>query len=217
MWQLERILPQASAILQFMPDFSLEKQIWDQNYKIIAGCDEVGRGSFAGPVVAATVVFAPISNQTPKINDSKKLTQKQREIADKWIKQNSLAWGIGQANVNFINHYGIVKATNFAFRQAIKNTKIQIDYLLIDAFYIPYVRGVGLKRQRAIVKGDAKSISIAAASIIAKVYRDNLMVNLAKSHKNYNWESNKGYGTKYHRQAISKYGPTKYHRELWLD
>ena len=221
-----------------LPDFSFEKRLHKQGYKLIAGVDEVGRGCFAGPVVAGAVIFGkrvrplgspkalpptnklgapslgPPASRHPfvVINDSKKLSQKQREVADKWIRKNALAYGIASASVAQINKLGIKKATEIAFRKAISQARP--DYLLIDAFYIPYVKGLRRRNQKAIVKGDSLSFSIAAASIIAKVYRDKLMSGLAKKSefKNYNWAKNKGYGTKEHQKMILKYGTTKLHR-----
>jgi ribonuclease HII len=153
------------------------------------------------------------------INDSKQLSSKQREIADIWIRKNALAWGIGQASVSEINGLGIKKATEIAFRKAIKNCRTKIDYLLIDAFYIPYVRGLRHKNQLPIIKGDTKSISIAAASIVAKVYRDKIMVKLSQNpkYKKYKWDKNKGYGTLEHRETIKKYGTTRLHRKQFVD
>ena len=194
----------------------------------IAGVDEVGKGCFAGPVVAAAVAFAPITNlQLPIynefskeiiINDSKQLRPKQRERADKWIRNNALSFGIGQASVAEINKLGIKKASEIAFRKAIKACGKPVDYLLIDAFFIPYVKGLRRKKQQAIIKGDTKSISIAAASIIAKVYRDNLMLKLSKrpKYRKYGWGRNKGYGTREHQNAIKKYGITRQHRKAFV-
>ena len=248
-----------------LPDFSFERRLHKQGYKLIAGVDEVGRGSFAGPVVAGCVIFNPVgvlSLASPtalppankrgapsvvppgsrhpfssvRINDSKKLSPKQREIADKWIRGNARAFGIGQASVSQINRFGIKKATEIAFRKAIVNCspsgggKLSIDYLLIDAFYIPRVLGLRRKNparnashsdaggQKAIKKGDTMSISIAAASIVAKVYRDKLMVSLDKQskYKKYGWAQNKGYGTRVHREAIKIYGVTKLHRKQFV-
>ena len=153
------------------------------------------------------------------INDSKKLSPKRREIADKWIRKNALAFGIGSASVAQINKVGIKKASEIAFRKAIKNCGVEIDYLLIDAFFIPYVKGLRRKNQKPIIKGDTKSVSIAAASIIAKVYRDKLMMDLGKKSKyrKYKWVKNKGYGTLEHRNAIKKYGLTRQHRKKFVE
>ena len=154
--------------MKSLPTFIYEKQIWKRGYRYIAGIDEVGRGCFAGPVVAGAVVFGKFSNfQFPFsiegkgkviINDSKKLTKTQREVAAEWIKENCLVWGIGEASASTINRVGIVKATEMAFRKAIKMAndptshkatlgarQIKIDFLLIDAFYIPQVKGLRRK------------------------------------------------------------------------
>jgi ribonuclease HII len=198
-----------------LPDLSYERRLWKKGYKLVGGVDEVGRGAFAGPVVAGCVVFQKGSVDSPvRVDDSKKLSPKRREEADIWIRKNCLAWGIGEASVSKINRLGIKKASEIAFRKAIVGCKIKIDYLLIDAFFVPYVRGLRKKNQMPIVRGDAKSLSIAAASIIAKVYRDKLMGSL-KDEK-YGWESNKGYGTKNHQQALKKYGASKLHRKLFI-
>lgn len=222
------------------PSFYYEKKLWKNGLSFIAGLDEVGRGCFAGSVVAGSVVFEP-GKKIPDeitINDSKKLSAKVREQLDKWIKENALTWGVGEASVAMINRSGMTKATNYAFRKAIKRATGRIDdrieYLLIDAFYIPYTRNFpvvrkndkllenifdGNSRQMAIKKGDSKSTSIAAASIIAKVYRDKRMKRLAKKKdfKVYKWEKNKGYGTKEHREAIVKFGTTKHHRQQFVN
>ncbi len=207
-----------------LPDFSFERKLHNEGYKLIAGVDEVGRGCFAGPVVAGCVVFSRSSklyiSRHPLIiiNDSKKLSAKRREIADKWIRENAVACGIGAASVSQINKFGIKKATEIAFRKAIKSCEVQIDHLLIDAFYIPYVRGLRRKNQKAIIKGDTKSVSIAAASIIAKVYRDKLMTDLGgkRKYKKYKWHKNKGYGTKEHQEMIRKYGTCNLHRTIFV-
>jgi len=172
--------------------------------------------------------------QTIGIDDSKRLTAKKREILAKVIKKY-FYWGIGEGSVAEINRLGIVKATERAMRRALKSIKYQASsikykrkkdilntyylipntkfFLLVDAFYVKYIPGIGLRNQQAIIHGDQKSISIAAASIIAKVYRDALMQKLALRYIRYHWERNKGYGTKEHREAIKKYGITKQHRK----
>ncbi len=214
-------------------NFSFENKLWKLGYKVVAGVDEVGRGCFAGPVVAGCVVFPKILNTRyhipVRIDDSKKLSPRQREKAAEWIKRNALSWGIGESSTALINRIGMGKATKAAFRKAIaaankevgKWKKSHIDFLLIDAFYIPYVKGLRRKNQKAIINGDEKSISIAAASIIAKVYRDNLMRKLQNSKnpkfKVYGWGRNKGYGTREHQNAIKKYGITRYHRKQFVE
>ncbi|HWA51603.1 MAG TPA: ribonuclease HII [Patescibacteria group bacterium] len=200
-----------------MPDFSYENKLWKKGINVIAGLDEVGRGSLAGPVVTAFVSFNKNTKMNILINDSKKMSAKNRELANNWIKRNAINYGIGKASVAEINRHGIVKATNMAFRRALKNSHTKVDYLLIDAFYIPNIRGLRRTKQLPIIKGDSKSYSIAAASIIAKVYRDELMTKLSqnKKYSSYCWHKNKGYGTKEHRDAIAKYGLTNYHRKLF--
>jgi len=188
----------------------------------VAGIDEVGRGSFAGPVMAGCVVFGE-KTKIPdglKIDDSKKLRPLERRRASEWIKRNTLAWGIGGAPVSVINRLGMAKATKMAFRRAISqaNRRLdgRIDFLLIDAFFIPYVRGLRRKNQQAIINGDEKSFSIAAASIIAKVERDRQMLRFSRKYPKYGWGRNKGYGTRQHQQALKKYGMTRYHRKAFV-
>lgn len=205
-----------------LPDFSFEKELWNAGHDFIAGADEVGRGAFAGPVYAAIVVFPKDFVKTSHgkskskvvIDDSKKLTQKRRIEAYDWIKDNALKFGIGDCPVTKINNLGIVKATHIAYRKALQKVSqdLSLHWLLVDAFPIPHLPGIGKKHQTAIIKGDQKSFSIAAASIIAKVERDNYMTRLAEKFSHYHWHHNKGYGTKAHRQAISKYGICPHHR-----
>ena len=225
------------------PNNYYEKRIWRKGVIFLAGIDEVGRGSFAGPVVCGAVVFPKDTNRRkiPSdiiINDSKKMTDRQRRIADKWIRKNVLGWGVGSSSVAEINKKGIVKATHSGFRRAIVSLNRRLDsrveYLLIDAFYIPYIRYYPMRykkarrnqklkdvkaKQLAIVNGDEKSLSIAAASIIAKVYRDNLMIKLSKNkrYSHYHWDRNKGYGTKEHIEAIRKFGATRLHRKKFVE
>ncbi len=209
-----------------LPDFSFENEQLDC---LVIGVDEVGRGALAGPVVAgATAIITnnPI-NQLPVefwlelgIDDSKRLTPKKREELAKIIKENAF-WGIGEVSATYINSHGIVKATEKAMRLAIKYLRAKVKekqcFVLIDAFQLKHVAGVGLKRQKGIIKGDQKSISIAAASIIAKVYRDNLMIRLHKKHPSYGWHNNKGYGTKEHLKSIKDFGAHKIHRKDFLN
>ncbi len=223
-----------------LPSFSFEKKYWRKNFKYVAGLDEVGRGAFAGPIVAGCVVFESKANipSDIEINDSKKLNSRKRRKAKEWITSNALGWGTGEVSASVINKVGVSKAAQMAFRRAIEgaNNRMQrrVDYLLIDAFYIPYVRSLPMRRKKArknlelkdgrarqwaITKGDQKSISIAAASIIAKVHRDDVMKSLNEKprYKRYGWDKNKGYGTKKHGKAIKRYGISKYHRKQFVD
>ncbi|HEY5601000.1 MAG TPA: ribonuclease HII [Patescibacteria group bacterium] len=191
------------------PDLSFEKPLWDSGYNLIAGIDEVGRGAFAGPVVAAAVILPRNFNIPSGLNDSKKVKPNLRKKLAEQIKMQALDYCISEISVANINKYGIGKATQMAFRKCLKGLK-KAEYLLIDAFYI---KQVNRKNQKPIIKGDEKSATIAAASIIAKVYRDQIMKKLAKKYPNYKWSKNKGYGTKDHRTAIAKFGLTRHHRK----
>lgn len=204
------------------PNFSFEKRKWRKGFKFVAGVDEVGRGSFAGPVMAGCVVFekkVEIPDEI-RIDDSKKLRPLERRKVSKWIKENALTWGIGETPVSVINRLGMAKATKMAFRRAIddanKRLNRRINFLLIDAFFIPYVRGLRRKNQLAIVNGDEKSFSIAAASIVAKVERDKKMLRFSRQYPRYGWGRNKGYGTRQHREALKKYGTTRLHRKAFV-
>jgi ribonuclease HII len=210
-----------------LPNLEYEKQLWQKDYLVI-GVDEVGRGALVGSVTAAACLFSngrnfikETNSQKIKISDSKKLTPNQRFIAHQWIKKNCLACGFGGVGVNEINKIGIAKASIKAMRRAIKQLKTELAkrlnnkfklFVLSDYFYIPHLKNIGINQQKPIVHGDEISFSIAAASIIAKVERDRLMVKLAKHYPLYKWAKNKGYGTLEHRNVIIKYGITKYHR-----
>lgn len=217
------------------PNFYWEKKEWKKGYLVI-GVDEVGRGALAGPLVVGAVIFSnPYQTDSPAsfikkiesfgINDSKKLSAKKRKILAKVIKKNCLAWAVSVVSVRFINNHGIGVAFQKGVRDILRKLEISPAapgrfkskiYLLIDGFYVKCLRGIGLRNQKAIVGGDEKSISIAAASIIVKVYRDQLMGRLAKKYPKYHWEKNKGYGTKEHLKALKKYGKTKFHRDLFI-
>lgn len=217
------------------PDLQEEKKLWKKNY-LVVGLDEVGRGAFAGPVVVGAVCFdetiidsveTPLIAPLQDIDDSKRLKPKKRKILAKEIKKHALAWAISEVGVSTINKIGIGRATEKAMRLAVKCVlsglpnwsnlpNLTKPFLLVDAFQIKYLRGIGLKNQKGIIKGDRKSVSIAAASIIAKVHRDNLMRKLSRKYKKYGWGKNKGYGTKKHREAIKKHGATKLHRRAFV-
>lgn len=187
-----------------------EKKYW-QSLDYVGGIDEVGRGPLAGPVVTACVVF-PKDVDILYINDSKKLTAAKREELYQEIMEKALSVSIGMASEARIDEINILQADYEAMRQAISLSKVPIQLLLNDAVTIP---DVDIK-QVAIIKGDAKSISIGAASIIAKVTRDRMMVEYDKMYPEYNFASNKGYGSKEHIEAIKKYGPCPIHRRSFI-
>lgn len=180
-------------------------------YNYICGIDEVGRGPLAGPVVAAAVILPKDCNLL-YINDSKQLSEKKREELYDAIMECAIAVGVGSIPPNKIDELNILNATYEAMRQAIGNLKVKPDLLLNDAVIIPEVS----IKQVSIIKGDAKSISIAAASIIAKVTRDRIMVAYDGLFPNYCFGSNKGYGSKEHIEALKQYGPTLLHRRTFI-
>ena len=176
--------------------------------KIIAGVDEVGRGSLIGPVYAAAVILNKSINRKD-LKDSKSLSKNKREKLFTYIKKNS-TWAIGQASVKEIEKMNILHASLLAMKRAIIKLKKKPNLVLIDGNKLPNLKNYNL---RYIVKGDQKIPSISAASIIAKVTRDKLITNLSKKFKNYSWETNFGYGTKKHLKALKKFGATKHHRK----
>lgn len=180
-------------------------------FTYIAGIDEAGRGPLAGPVVAAAVIFQK-DIFLPFLNDSKKVTQKRREALFDEIKQNAVSYGIGLASNTLIDEINILQATYEAMREAVNALKKTPDILLVDAVHIPDIN----IKQVGIVKGDAKSVSIAAASILAKVTRDRLMVEYDKIYPKYGFSSNKGYGTAAHIEALKRFGPCEIHRKTFI-
>lgn len=191
------------------PTLQLEQKLWKSGYRYIAGLDEVGRGCFAGPVVVGAVIFPKNFRIMDGLADSKLLKPRQRENLESAIKNQALCWSIAEIGVRHINKHGIGKATQMAFRKAIKSLEKSPDFILIDAFYIKHLNR---KRQKAVQDGDKICASISAASIIAKVYRDKLMKKLHKKYPKYGFAKHKGYGTKRHQEAIRKYGLTRIHR-----
>ncbi len=186
-----------------------EKQAISEGYKFIAGVDEVGRGCLAGAVVAGAVILDLSIPLPVGLNDSKKLSKKKREAISKEIKQNALAYAVGQIEPDEIDKINILEATKNAMILAIENLKLKADFLLIDALEL---KNINLP-QKAIIKGDAVSASIAAASIIAKVYRDDLMTRFATKYPEYGFENHAGYGTKAHFEALRDHGATSIHRK----
>ena len=178
--------------------------------KIIAGVDEVGRGSLIGPVYAAAVILKKNIRKN-EIKDSKKLTKIDREKLAKYIKKNSI-WTIGSASVKEIERLNILSASLLAMKRAIKKLKVKPNLVLIDGNKSPELSNYLIK---TIIKGDQKIKEISAASIIAKVSRDKLMLKMSGSFKKYKWDLNAGYGTRDHINAIRKYGVTRFHRKTF--
>jgi ribonuclease HII len=175
--------------------------------KIEAGCDEAGRGCLAGPVYAAAVIL-PKDFSNELLNDSKKLTEAQRYALREVIEREALAWAVGVVTAAEIDEINILKASFLAMQRAVEQLKIVPQHLLIDGnrftpYKIPYT---------TVVKGDAKFMSIAAASILAKTYRDDYMLGISRDYPQYDWQKNKGYPTPKHRAAIREYGATPHHR-----
>lgn len=186
-----------------------ENELYNKGIKYVAGVDEVGRGPLIGNVVCACVIL-PIDYYNEDINDSKKISEKKREKLYDEIMKNALSVGIGQSNEDVIDEINILQATKKAMMEAIKNSSIKPQHVLIDAVKLELDIP-----STSIIKGDAKSQSIAAASIIAKVTRDRQMIELDKLHPEYELAKNKGYGTKKHIEAIEKYGLLKEHRKTF--
>ncbi len=178
--------------------------------KIVAGVDEVGRGSLIGPVYAAAVILKKSIN-TKLLKDSKILTPQKRIVLCNYIKKNSI-WSLGKASVKEIENTNILQASLIAMKRAIKKLKKKPSHVLIDGNKTPIIKNYTLK---AIIKGDQKIPCISAASIIAKVSRDRFIITLSKKNKGYNWHKNFGYGTKQHLKALNKLGITKHHRKTF--
>lgn len=193
------------------PTLKIEKELWDKGYRFVAGIDEVGRGAWAGPVVAAAVIFPPSIEIPQGLCDSKLLPPPKREELAKEIKEMAVSFAVGQIPVSIIEKKGISTATQMAMRQALRRLSSTVDFVLIDYFSLKYLKK---SCQQAIKKGDVCCASIAAASIIAKVYRDFLMRQFDKDKKLrvYQFGKHKGYGTKLHQEAIARFGVSWAHR-----
>ena len=183
-----------------------ENNLYKEGVTLIAGVDEVGRGPLIGPVVACACIL-PVNFYHKDIKDSKKLSEKKREEMYKIIKENAISIGLGIVSEKVIDEVNIYEATKIAMKEAIKNLNITPEHILIDAMKLE----LNIP-STSIIKGDAKSESIAAASIIAKVTRDYMLDEMDKEYPMYDLKNNKGYGTKKHLEALQTYGPCKYHR-----
>ena len=194
-----------------MPDYSIEKQYNDEGFSVVCGVDEAGRGPLCGPVVAAACIL-PDGLYIEGLNDSKKLTEKKREKLFDVIKESAIAYCIAEASVEEINELNILEADLLAMRRAIDGLSVKPDLALIDGniardFQIPAV---------PVIKGDATSMNIAAASILAKVTRDRMCINLDRDYPEYGIAKHKGYGTKDHMNALRTYGPSPIHRKQFI-
>ena len=195
-----------------MPTFDIEVAAKSQGFRSICGVDEAGRGPLAGPVCASAVIL-PEGLIIDGLNDSKKLTEKKREALYDVIKANALAYSIAFASVEEIEEVNILNATFLAMNRAIEGLQIKADFALVDGNMVP--KGITIPAM-PVVKGDALSYSIAAASVLAKVTRDRLMLELGPEYDVYSFKKNKGYGTKEHIDAIKTYGISDIHRPSFL-
>ena len=200
------------ALLPERPNLEYEDALWSQGLKIVAGLDEAGRGALAGPVAAGAVVLPPeqtnLMTHLKGVRDSKVMTPPQRERWAIEIKAVALAWGVGLAAPGEIDRLGIVPATCLAASRALECLGISPQHLLVDYLTLPNVN----LPQTPLVKGDARSLSIAAAAILAKTARDAVLIELEQTFPGYDFARNKGYATQAHRQAISTLGPCEIHR-----
>lgn len=194
-----------------MLEYSIESEIISQGFKNVCGVDEAGRGPLCGPVVAAAVIL-PLGLEIEGLNDSKKLSEKKREKIFDIIISEAIAYSICEASVEEINNTDILSATLLAMRRAIDSLNVPADYALIDG---NVTKGFTLPC-RSVIHGDAISPSIAAASILAKVTRDRMCIELDKQYPMYNIAKHKGYGTKEHMDALRKYGPAPIHRTKFI-
>ncbi|MBO0683601.1 MAG: ribonuclease HII [Candidatus Dormibacteraeota bacterium] len=179
-------------------------------YAVVAGIDEVGLGPLAGPAVAGAVVLR-IGERLPGLNDSKQLTPEQRERLDRLIRRRAVAWGIGAVGPEEIDRHGLTRARQRAMQAAVASLHLPAEYLLVDAWDVPELP----LPQLCVVKGDSSCASIMAASIVAKVYRDRLMVEYDQQYPGYGFAGHKGYATRAHKLALWELGPSPIHRMSW--
>jgi ribonuclease HII len=190
------------------PSFERERALWSAGLRLVAGVDEAGRGPLAGPVVAAAVVFPADARGVPGLRDSKLLSPRRRERVAALVRRRALAVAVAAASVREIDRYNIRRATVLAMRRAIRRLPSVPDHILVDGLPLPEL----MLEHDAIVDGDARCQSIAAASVIAKTVRDRLMDRLAPRYAAYGWASNRGYATDDHLTALALRGPTPHHR-----
>jgi ribonuclease HII len=182
----------------------------EMGYHIVAGIDEVGLGPLAGPAVAAAVVL-PVSARLPGLDDSKKLAPEERERLDRMIRRQAVAFGLHAVGPELIDRHGLTRARQLAMTGAVKALQVRAEYLLVDAWDVPDLP----LPQMCVIKGDATCASIMAASVVAKVYRDGLMVDYDRQYPGYGFAEHKGYATPAHRRALCALGPSPIHRMSW--
>ena len=187
-----------------------ERMAREMGYEVVAGIDEVGLGPLAGPAVAAAVVL-PIGARLPGLDDSKKLTHAQREALDRAIRRRAVAYGIGAVGPEVIDGQGLIRARQLAMTAAVEALTVGAEYLLVDAWDVPDLP----LPQMCVIKGDAVCASIMAASVVAKVYRDRLMIEYDSQYPGYGFAEHKGYATRAHRRALRELGPSPIHRMSW--
>lgn len=191
--------------------WQIEDELAQKGYQLICGVDEAGRGPLAGPVCAAAVILPP-HTEIPGLNDSKKLTDKKRRELFPVICQQALAYGIAFSDEKEIDEINILQATFLAMKRAVGKLTLKPDYILVDGNKLPQLDTPA----QYVIKGDSLSASIAAASVLAKVTRDDLMLTLAEQYPQYGFEVHKGYGTKAHYEALAQFGPSQIHRMTFL-
>lgn len=189
--------------------YSYERQLWSMGYKLVAGLDEVGRGPLAGPVVAAAVIL-PDEVILPGIDEAKRLSAKRRQELYSLIREKAVSVGVGMVQPEGIDEPSVMLATYKALIKAVGDLAVSPDYLLIDALHLPNIT----QPQAPVVGGDLHSCSIAAASVVAKVLRDQHMIEMDRQYPEYGFANHKGYGTSEHRQALERYGPCPIHRKV---
>lgn len=194
-----------------MPDYSYELNALQNGFTAVCGVDEAGRGPLAGPVYAAAVIL-PQGLVIEGLNDSKKLSEKKRELLYDEITKNAVAWSVAYATEKEIDEYNILQATFLAMKRAVESLEPGADYALIDGNRMPLLDIPG----ETVIKGDSLSMSIAAASILAKVTRDRLMVDIDKMYPQYQFSKHKGYGTKLHYEMLAEHGVSPIHRRSFL-
>lgn len=194
-----------------MPDYSYELNALQNGFKAVCGVDEAGRGPLAGPVYAAAVIL-PQGLVIEGLNDSKKLSEKKRELLYDEITKNAVAWSVAYATEKEIDEYNILQATFLAMKRAVESLEPKADFALIDGNRMPPLDIAG----ETVIKGDSLSMSIAAASILAKVTRDRLMLDIDKMYPQYQFSRHKGYGTKLHYEMLAEHGISPVHRRSFL-